>query len=202
MMVSIKNFLNSVKEKDNASVAFLNRISSVEHCGTHYHVDFNDGKAMNLHWNGLVDKFNSEGRLLSSRVTLTGNSKQKVRLVDDSTGSMRSIPYERVIMLCTSFMQGVIPDNCIELDANLMNSSASWLRSTKFGIIPWQFYPADIEWADNTFNNAHSSITDAIFKKYGKVYVLSAHNLPGTAVVDDPVQFNSWLVANRIKEVK
>lgn len=175
--------MNSKIENGEISIGELNvseqyalRIENVIEQGNKLCVHFEDGRSIDLYFNGCFEKYTQRGRGLG--ITCPNINMKRARITFDikgKKGSMASMFLERAMMIAWSVLMDSFPEDLNSLEANVMDASGNFHTARKLGIKP-NFHPENIEWSLGSRNSAHDDTVIKITEKTGHVYRISAND--------------------------
>lgn len=173
---SIAEYKKHNNVDENTTNWFIHSIKQVKQETDHYDVLFNNNTSWKLYFDGFTIQYNKDGSRKSSSIKTDGKEHKRVRITITVANKLRSLPYERAIAICKSFVEDIIPLNIHDAEANMINSSANSNRAERLGIKKWDFRPEYIEWTTSPRNKAHSVMVDLIYMITGKCELLSGYS--------------------------
>ena len=135
---------------------------------------FQNGRKIEVYYNGDYRKFDRNGKLASTGSTDKNRCIEKGHICLNIDG--RKIWLERFVAICVDIVRGIMPDSYDGWNANVMDGSGSICTACKLGI-PMNLHPDNIEWCFPSENTKHGQLILKLKEKTGHVYSFSAFDV-------------------------
>ncbi len=173
-IISFNLFKQLNRNSNNGIDALASSINKVYQANNTMYVEFENGKAIELHFNGGYIKYRRNGTVASkqsiNKEMRLENGHIQLKIED------KTILMERFVAICYDIMNNQMPTSYSELVANVMDGSGSVITASQLGI-PVNYHPNNIEWCTRPANGVHGSMIKKMQEKTGHVYRFSANDV-------------------------
>ena len=179
----------------DALVASIERVYQDNNC---MYIEFDNGKTLELDFNGGYKKYRRDG-IMSNECSIDTEMRLENGHIQLRIEG-RTILIERLVAICHDIIQNRMPTSYKGLVANVMDGSGSVLTASKLGI-PVNYHPDNIEWCTRQENSVHGSMIIEMEKRTGHVYRYSANDriLRNIFLKHDNVKLRNYCQSNLVK---